>query len=88
LGGNFVQCFENVRASFWTFSIEASNVDFLYRYAGCAESRAMINSAAKEDIENNAKDWESAEVQAILGLLERSHAIWLSVLTLVTIVGL
>jgi len=48
----------------------------------------MINSAAKEDIENNAKDGESAEVQAILGLLERSHAIWLSVLTLVTIVGL
>ena len=83
-----MQCFENVRASFWTFSIEASNVDLLYRYAICSESRAMINSAAKEDIENNAKDGESAEVQAILGLLERSHAIWLSALTLVTIVGL
>ncbi|MBL4729465.1 MAG: regulatory signaling modulator protein AmpE [Gammaproteobacteria bacterium] len=88
LAGNFVQCFENVRASFWRFSIETSNADLLYGYAGCAASGMLINGDAKEGVDTEALDVESAEIQAILGLLERSQAIWLSVLALITIVGL
>jgi len=88
LAGNFVQCFENVRASFWRFSIETRNADLLYGYASCAVSGMVINSAAEEGIDAEAQDGESGEIQAILGLLERSQAIWLSVLALITIVGL
>lgn len=88
LAGNFVQCFENVRKSFWHFSIETNNADLLYGYAGCAASGMVANSGAKEGEEAGPQDEESAEIQAILGLLERSQAIWLSVLALITIVGL
>ena len=87
LAGNFVQCFENVRASFWRFSSKTKNADLLYGYANCAASGMVINSALKEDEETEAHDNELAEIQAILGLLERSQAIWLSVLALITIVG-
>ena len=88
LAGNFVQCFENVRASFWRFSIETNNADLLYEYAHCAASGMVINNPPKESEEAEAEGRESAEIQAILGLLERSQAIWLSVLALATIVGL
>ena len=87
LAGNFVQCFENVRASFWHFSIETNNADLLYEYAHCAASGMVINNPPKESEEAEAEGRESAEIQAILGLLERSQAIWLSVLALITIVG-
>ncbi|MDA0280480.1 MAG: regulatory signaling modulator protein AmpE [Proteobacteria bacterium] len=88
LAGNFVQCFENVRASFWRFSIETNNADLLYGYANFAASGMVINNPLKESEEAEAQDRESAEIKAILGLLERSQAIWLSVLALITIVGL
>jgi AmpE protein len=88
LAGNFVQCFENVRASFWSFSIEVNNADLLYGYAGCAAPGMVIDNAAKEGLETEALDRESAEIKAISGLLERSQAIWLSVLALITIFGL
>jgi len=87
LAGNFMQCFENVGASFWRFSIETNNADLLYRFPNCAASGMLINSALKENEEAEAQDNESAEIQAILGLLERSQAIWLSVFALITIVG-
>ena len=88
LAGNFVQCFENVRASFWRFSIETNNADLLYGYAHSAASGMEINNPLKKNEEAEAQDREPAEIQAILGLLERSQAIWLSVLALITIVGL
>jgi AmpE protein len=88
LAGNFVQCFENVRASFWRFSIETNNADLLYGYAHCAASGMEINNPLKKNEEAEAQDREPAEIQAILGLLKRSQAIWLSVLALITIVGL
>ena len=83
-----MQCFENVRASFWSFSIEVNNADLLYGYAGCAAPGMVIDNADKEGLETEALDRESAEIKAISGLLERSQAIWLSVLALITIFGL
>jgi len=91
LAGNFVQCFENVRAPFWEFNKETNNADLLYGYAGCAISGMVLNTLTDDDKGQEAggvPDRESAEIQAILGLLERSQAIWLSVLALITIVGL
>jgi len=91
LAGNFVQCFENVRESFWEFNKETNNADLLYGYAGCAISGMVLNTLTDDDKGQEAggvPDRESAEIQAILGLLERSQAIWLSVLALITIVGL
>jgi AmpE protein len=91
LAGNFVHCFENVRESFWEFNKETNNADLLYGYAGCAISGMVLNTLTDDDEGQEAggvPDRESAEIQAILGLLERSQAIWLSVLALITIVGL
>jgi membrane protein required for beta-lactamase induction len=88
LAGNFVQCFDNVSASFWRFSLETNNADLLYGFASCAASGMVINGARKEGVDAEVQDRESAEVWAILGLLERSQAIWLSVLAVITIVGL
>tara|TARA_B110000444_G_C18822752_1_gene588613 strand:- start:525 stop:1436 length:912 start_codon:yes stop_codon:yes gene_type:complete len=88
LGGNFVQCFENVRASFWRFSIETRNADLLYGYSSCAVSGMVENRVANEGDNTENEDGEAAEIRAILGLLERSQAIWLSVLALITIVDL
>ncbi len=85
LAGNFVQCFESVRVSFWRFGRDIDNAELLYGYASCATSGMLVPSSDGEDEE---QDRESAEIQAILGLLERSQAIWLSVLALITIVGL
>ncbi|GJM12307.1 MAG: hypothetical protein DHS20C12_07100 [Pseudohongiella sp.] len=87
LAGNFVQCFENLRVSFWHFGVEVNNADVLYNYACCAASGLAVSTttAARE---SEGVDSETAEIRAILGLLERSQAIWLSILALITIVGL
>jgi AmpE protein len=90
LAGNFVQCFENVRASFWQFDRDADNAELLYGCANCAISGMASGGSShrepSEDVED--EDIEVAEIRALLGLLERSQAIWLSVLALITILGL
>jgi len=77
LAGNFVQGVENVRHSFWKFGGDTSSADLLYGYASWAASGMVVESAAAEG--EDAEDGESREIQAILGLLERSQAIWLSI---------
>lgn len=87
LAGNFVQCFESLRLSFWRFGRDSDNAELLYAYASCATSGMVIHSG-DEDSTSAELDRETAEIRAFLGLLERSQAIWLSVLALITIVGL
>lgn len=87
LAGNFVQCFDSLRLSFWRFGRDSDNAELLYSYASCATSGMVIQSD-EEDSASGEQDRESAEIRAFLGLLERSQAIWLSVLALITIVGL
>lgn len=88
LAGNFVQCFERMRDSFWHFSQESDNAELLYSYASSAISGMVLSGLDSDSEEAEALDDESAEIQALIGLLERSQAIWLSVLALITIVAL
>lgn len=90
LAGNFVKCFENVKGSFWDFSSETDNSDLLYGYAACALSGLINDYRADTQSKAAGNDYspEVAEIEALLGLLERSQAIWLSVLALITILGM
>ena len=85
LAGNFEKCFENVKRSFWNFRGEMENPELLYGYAACALSG--MDTADKTEAEGDYSP-EVAEIEALLGLLERSQAIWLSVLALITILGI
>ncbi len=89
LAGNFVHCFENLKQSFWSFSNESAASERLYNYAGCALS-GSDNSPADAD-DSKADDWrkdQEKEIEDILALLERSQAIWLAVLAVITIFGI
>ncbi len=90
LAGNFVRCFDNLKKTFWSFANETEASVRLYSYAGCALSGVQNNGA--EDSEETAKpDWRKSqerEIEDIQALLERSQAIWLAVLALITIFGL
>lgn len=94
LTGNFVRCFDNVKRTFWEFGGETSAADLLYSYAQCALSD-MTQSASEE--EEPALDSEpipadrlqrANTIQALQSLLERSQAVWLILLALLTTFGL
>lgn len=90
LAGNFVKCFENVKGTFWDLSTETDYSELLYSYASCALS-GLVNDYRAETEDKGSKaaySPEVAEIEALLGLLERSQAIWLSVLALITILGM
>ncbi len=88
LAGNFVQCFENVRKSFWRFDVKVDNAELLFGYASCAISGMLRTDELESEEDTEPVDREGLEIQALLGLLGRSQAIWLSVLALITILGL
>jgi AmpE protein len=92
LAGNFVQCFESVKESFWSISLESDNAALLYASSGCAMQGFASNEEGSDlaDEGNNAADIArgATRVEALLALLERSQAIWLAVLALITVFGL
>jgi len=96
LAGNFVQCFEKVKLSFWEFQPETDSGAALYSYAGCALSGLTVAVSDSEDpqelnelsAEERERLIEANEIEAIQALLERSQAIWLAILALMTIFGM
>lgn len=89
LAGNFVRCFENLKKSFWVFRNEEPASVRLYSYAGCALSDSQ--NAAVDTGGTGSEEWRKSqerEIEDIQALLERSQAIWLAVLALITIFGI
>ncbi len=96
LAGNFVRCFESIKQSLWEFNLKADSASMLYSYAGCAlTGMSSIETPESESNDDNANDpqhsfrqSEANKIESLQGLLERSQAIWLAVLALITIFGL
>ena len=109
LAGNFVDCFNDLKTSFWSISSEATASSRLYSYARHAlhstrgdhaanatngqgaENTGPAEDAGATDPDSSAQPWRSmqqAAIEDILALLERSQAIWLAVLALITLYGL
>ncbi|MFK7865149.1 MAG: regulatory signaling modulator protein AmpE [Pseudohongiellaceae bacterium] len=91
LAGNFVQCFETVKETFWNFSLDHDNAELLYSYSGCALAGfTELKDEAKVGLSEQEMDTVNgaSRVAALQALLERSQAIWLVVLALITVFGL
>ncbi len=98
LAGNFVTCFERVKQSFWEVSRDFDAAGMLSGYARCAVS-GMVAAPSETEVDNDCtadvagmavtdkaqQRQIAAEITALQGLLERSQAIWLAVLALITI---
>jgi len=94
LAGNFVHCFESFKRTFWTFDRDADTAGTLYSYSRCAltgivkTGEAAGGSNPAEDVDSAARAQKAAEIEALVSLLERSQAIWLVALALLTIFAL
>ncbi|MEQ8314440.1 MAG: regulatory signaling modulator protein AmpE [Gammaproteobacteria bacterium] len=101
LAGNFVHSFDQLRSVFWEFNPEQASSIQLYSYASSALTdapNAYSGSAGNgEEGEGETRDLsqeeqqildQEREIENLQALLERSQAIWLAVLALITIFGL
>jgi len=93
LAGNFVHCFENLKKSFWEFDPATNAAVRLHGYARCALSGARNNSSEDDELETSSAEqaeiaMQEREIENLQALLERSQAIWLAILALITIFGL
>ena len=136
LAGNFVECFERIKKTFWEFGRETDSAELLYGYAGCALSGRTAGAEEADAEEAGAREAgteeagteeagteeagaeeagvedagaeqagaeqsgqasasgdrahrrKAAEIEALQALLERSQAIWLIALALMTVFGL
>lgn len=89
LAGNFVRCFESFKAALWTFDRHADTAAMLYGYSRCAltgvigvSDHDVDEAASAEELEHRQ---QAREIEALVSLMERSQAIWLVVLALLTI---
>jgi AmpE protein len=88
LAGNFVLCFESVKRTFWEFSVDSDNAELLYDF-----SKSALSGMAADFEEEHSSEGESispvgseiVRIRALQALLERSQAIWLAILGLITI---
>ena len=96
LVGNFVLCFDKLQPRLVDFNQRSNSAD-LYEYAVCAASEmAVFNSKIDErslvDLDPAVDETECAahagDLEAVQALLERSQAIWLAGLALLTLVNL
>lgn len=93
LAGNFVRCFESFKHALWTFDRQADTAAMLYGYSRCALT-GLVNHDAEVDnevspsVEEQDRIQQAREIEALRSLLERSQAIWLVVLALITIFAL
>lgn len=91
LTGNFVHCFDNLKKSFWNVGEEPTSADLLYGYANCALSGMVHQQDDEEDShpEQPAVSPERAvkiaRIEALRALLERSQAVWLIALAIITV---
>lgn len=91
LAGNFVHCFESFKRTFWTFDRTADTAGTLYSYSRCALTgivKDVADESPEADGDISAREQKAAEIEALVSLLERSQAIWLVVLALLTIFAL
>ena len=92
LAGNFVRCFESFKAALWTFDRQANTAEMLYAYARCALSGVIglvePDPEAEETAEELERRQQAREMEALVALMERSQAIWLVLLALLTIFAL
>lgn len=88
LAGNFVHCFESFKRSFWSFDRDADTAGTLYSYSRCALTGIVGNTDPDEDAQSGARERKAAEIEALVSLMERSQAIWLVALALLTIFAL
>ena len=90
LVGNFVRSFEPLKASFLEIGTGKDNSEKLYDFARLALSGLVDNRVLEEAGPLEADDLQrkrsALEIGAILGLLERSQAVWLTVLAAVTLI--
>ena len=96
LAGNFVRCFESLLESLWTFERNPQTASMLYGYARCALT-GLVDAECEDgscDDEGrseggaddlSARQQKAREISALVSLLERSQAIWLVALALITI---
>ncbi len=91
LAGNFEQCFKSVKRTFWEFSLASNNAQLLYDYSQCALAGMAAEIAEENDLMQECQspiEKEVFRIRALQALLERSQAIWLVILGLITIFGL
>ncbi len=82
LAGNFVRCFESLKSSFWESGDQERNAEILYSYSTCALTGIVQTTGESSP---GYREQRAKEIEALLALLERSQAIWLIVLAIITV---
>ncbi len=88
LAGNFVQCFNQLKKSFWEFGREVDHAGLLYGFASFALFGGLPRGDTAADsgtAESSGRDHQQYQIESLQALLERCQLLWLSALALLTI---